>query len=395
MFGTFCRVDVTINFHVSQQFTELTDLFQCQYLFEILPVTYTIQYHPPTQRHVEVTRAADDSSGSAGDTSDDSSSDSDPDDRISSKFPARHPRFFPRPGSEQQQQRRRLALPLFLMELSSFRETHATLPSKADCIAYAESFIKQKSSSKTSGSGSGSGSGCYMCVAPLYEWLALEESTLRELSVQTAAIPDKKHSLNINFPSGVSSRIGDTKCALPSYLHVHEGTSHNLSFGPSKDLLNGTVGVAARKHLHATASTSQVTHAHQTHQTGNSKHSGSNNGSGLGFGFALGGTQEAKNKRAAMLSHLIEARRAILLEHDSLCQNEEMNRKREERSSRFHLLPSVVCPTTETCSQYDISLAIKRRSTTKQQIKLLSALVSSAPQRTVQVSVADGSNRLR
>ena len=229
-------------------------------------------------------------------------------------------------------------------------------------------------------------------MAPLYEWLALEESTLRELSLQTTSQPDKKHNSIMNSPSAVSSRSGDnnTKCALPSFLQ--DGTPHCLNFGPSKDVLSATiVGGAVRKHLHAT-STSQFAHAHQTAST---KHSVSNNGSGLGFGFALGGTQEAKNKRAAMLSNLIEARRAILLEHDSLCQNEEQNRKREERSSRFHLLPSVVCPTTETCSQYDISLAIKRRSTTKQQIKLLSALVSNAPQRTVQVSVADGSNRLR
>lgn len=93
-----------------------------------------------------------------------------------------------------------------------------------------------------------------------------------------------------------------------------------------------------------------------------------------------------------MLKGIIEARKGVILSHDRLCSNEEFNRKREELSTQFHLLPSIMVSTTPNCSQYDISLALKRRNEAKQHIKLLDSLVSTAPNRTVPV-VSEGNHR--
>jgi hypothetical protein len=114
---------------------------------------------------------------------------------------------------------------------------------------------------------------------------------------------------------------------------------------------------------------------------------------GTGFvsalGLGLGGNQEAKDARSALLKGIIEGRKGVLLSHDRLCSNEDSNRKREELSERFHLLPSIMASTTPNCSQYDISLALKRRNVAKQHITLLDSLICSTPNRTVPIIVSE------
>lgn len=112
---------------------------------------------------------------------------------------------------------------------------------------------------------------------------------------------------------------------------------------------------------------------------------GNINGQGLDSGLELGGNQEAKDARAAALKVSITTRKDMLLSNDRICSNEDINRKREENSSRFHLLPSIICSTsnfTASCQQ-DLSLALRRKNVAKQHITLLDSLVSSVPLRTV------------
>ena len=260
-------------------------------------------------------------------------------------------------------QRRRLAQPVFLLELSSFRETHATLGSRADCVAFTQSLVEKTAGHST----------WYTCVAPLYEWIALDEATLRKLDISIAQL----------------GGVGVTTTVAAISLESGPGSPLTIRFGPTSE-----AGLGDKSAKRSSDKYHDAAHQGSTAvKNGGQGGQGPSEGSSLGFGFALGGTQEAKDNRALLLKNLIEARKSVLLSHDRLCLNEDINRKREEKSSRFHLLPSIMYSTNASCSQFDISLALKRRNVAKQHIKLLDTLVTSVPLRTVPAAPSEGANR--
>ena len=276
------------------------------------------------------------------------------------------------PPYADQHQRKRLAVPIFLLELSSFRETHATVASKADCLTFTQALVLKNDHR----------SNWYTCVAPLYEWMALDESTLKRLNY---IIPGNNAAVDASFlPHPPDSPVSIA-------LITGSSSSNQFTFGPTAESsvipLNG-------KRISPVHTSTNTPHTSQPSIVMKNNGPGLNDGN-HGLGFALGGTQEAKDKRAEQLKNLIESRRGMLLAHDKLCDNEDANRKREEKSAKFHLLPSIVSSTELGVSQYDISLALKRRNVAKQHVKLLDTLVASAPLRTVQTASADSFHRVK
>jgi hypothetical protein len=225
----------------------------------------------------------------------------------------------------------------------------------------------------------------------LYEWILVDDPTLKRINVTSSQPTDMGTKINSGLiqPFSSSSLLSPSAVTLPlpSSLHLEPSAKiKSKSFGSGGyDNTANTYTPAVSSVLSKKSASSIQPSSLSTGKTGG--------GFVSALGLGLGGNQEAKDARSALLKGIIEARKGVLLSHDRLCANEDSNRKREELSERFHLLPSIMASTTPNCSQYDISLALKRRNVAKQHIKLLDSLICSTPNRTVPIIVSEGTTR--
>jgi hypothetical protein len=199
----------------------------------------------------------------------------------------------------------------------------------------------------------------------LYEWILVDDPTLKRINVTSSQPTDMGTKINSGLiqPFSSSSLLSPSAVTLPLPSSLHLEPSAKIK---SKSFGSGGYDNTANIYTPAVSSVLSKKSASSIQPS-----SLSTGKTGGGFVSALG----------------------LGLGGNRLCANEDSNRKREELSERFHLLPSIMASTTPNCSQYDISLALKRRNVAKQHIKLLDSLICSTPNRTVPIIVSEGTTR--